>query len=164
MIVVRSRVAVILPEIPQGRRTSPWRRWRHEDEPSVDERVLTIATKRELSREAHNIVNTPHMNKAWCTTSMMHGKATWSYSWQEMMQTRTTHQGKFKWGREQHITIPVSPHMHISKLVQIWINLMFKLLTSKLRCTKMIYTKFYKGTYKVHLVRSYGLEDMSKTS
>ena len=27
-----------------------------------------------------------------------------------MMQTRATHQGKFKLGREQHITIPVSPH------------------------------------------------------
>ena len=161
MIVVRSRVAVILPEIPLGRRTSPWRRWTDEDEPSVVERVLPVATKQELTRrrttgkkphdrnrnrnyqkEAHNTVNTPHMNKAWCTTSMMQDKTTWSYSWQEMMQTRATHQSKFKWGRKQHITIPVSPHMQISKLVQIWINLMFKLLNSKLRCNKMIYTKF----------------------
>ena len=32
--------------------------------------------------------------------------------------------------------------MQTSKLVQIRINLMFKLLNSKLRCTKMIYTRF----------------------
>ena len=35
------------------------------------------------------------------------------YSWQEMMHTRATHQSKFKCGREQHITIPASPHMLI---------------------------------------------------
>ena len=28
------------------------------------------------------------------------------------MQTIATHQGKFNWGREQHITIPVSPHAY----------------------------------------------------
>ena len=106
MIVVRSRVAVILPEIPQGRRPSPWRRWSHEDEPSVDERILTIATKRELSRRSTQYSKDTTHDKTWCTTSMMHDKATWSYSWQEMMQPRATHQGKFKWGREQHRTIP----------------------------------------------------------
>ena len=148
MIVVRSRVAVILPEIPHGRRTSPWRRRTDEDEPSVVERILTVTTKQELSRRSTTGKKQTHgkhtthrhdmmHNQAWCMT-----KATWSYSWQETMQTRATHQGKFKWGREQHITNPVSPHMHISKLVQIWIKLMFKLLNSKLRCDKMIYTKF----------------------
>ena len=127
MIVVRSRVAVILPEIPLGRRTSPWRIWTSEDEPSVDERILMIATKQELTRRSttekkqthgkhtthkHDMMHT----QVWCMT-----KATRSYSWQEMMQTRATHQGKFKWGRKQHITNPVSPHMQIAKLVQIWI-------------------------------------------
>ena len=100
MIVLRSRVAVILPEIPQGRRTSPWRRRTVEAEPSVDERILTIATKQELSKRSTQHVNTPHMNMTWCTTSMMHDKATWSYSWQEMMHIRATHQSKFKWGRK----------------------------------------------------------------
>ena len=130
MIVVRSRVAVILPEIPLGIRTSPWRRWSHEDKPSVDERILTIATKQELSRRSTKHSKHTTHNKAWCTTSMMHDKATWSYSWQEMMHTRATHQSKVKWGKKQDTTNPVSPHMQISKLVQIWINIMFKLLTA----------------------------------
>ena len=113
MIVMRSKVTVILPEIPQGRRTSPWRRWTNEAEPSVDERILTIATKTGTIEKKHNIVNTPHMTRHDAQPSMMHDKATWSYSWKEMMHTRATHQGKFKWGREQHITIPENPHMHI---------------------------------------------------
>ena len=92
MIVVRSRVAVILPEIPQGRRTSPWRRWSYEDEPSVDERILTIAAKRELSREAHNMVNTPHIYKTWCTTKYD--------AWQRLHEA--TH-GKRWCIQEQHI-------------------------------------------------------------
>ena len=33
-----------------------------------------------------------------------------------MTQTRATHQDKFKWGREQHITIPVSPHVQIFEI------------------------------------------------
>ena len=57
---------VILPEIPQGRRTSPWRR-----QTDIDERVLTNATLSEPTRrskhrkEAHNIVNNQHMNMVW---------------------------------------------------------------------------------------------------
>ena len=57
---------VILPEIPQGRRTSPWRR-----QTDVVERVLTNATLSEPTRrsntvkEAHNIVNNQHMNMVW---------------------------------------------------------------------------------------------------
>ena len=46
MIVVRSKVTVILPEIPQGRRQTD------EAEPSVDERILTIAMKQELSKRS----------------------------------------------------------------------------------------------------------------
>ena len=57
---------IILAEIPQGRRMSPWRR-----QTDVDERVLTTATLPEPTRrskhrkEAHNIVNNQHMNMVW---------------------------------------------------------------------------------------------------
>ena len=145
MIVVRSRVTVILPEIALGRRTSPWRRrrrtkcrWRNPH----DRNETGTIEKKHNRKEANNKVNTQHITKHDAQPSMMHDKSTWSYSWQEMMQTRATHQGKFKWGRKQHITILVSPHMHICKLVQIWTNIKLKLLNSKLRCTKNIYTKF----------------------
>ena len=125
MIVVRSRVTVILPEILLGRRTSPWRRrrrtkcrWRN---PHGRNETGTIE-KKHNRKEANNMVNTQHITRHDAQPSMMHDKPIWSYSWQEMMHTRATHQDKFKWGREQHITIPVSPHMQISKLVLIWIT------------------------------------------
>ena len=57
---------IILPEIPQGRRTSPWRR-----QTDVDERVLTNTTLPEPTRrskhqkETHNIVNNQYMNMIW---------------------------------------------------------------------------------------------------
>ena len=57
---------VILPEIPQGRRTSPWRR-----QMDVVERILTHTTLLDPTRrskhqkEAHNIVNKQHRNMVW---------------------------------------------------------------------------------------------------
>ena len=71
MIVVRSRLTVILPKIPKEEE-----RVHEEDEPSVDERILTIAMKQELSRRStqhgkhtthkHDMIH----NQAWCMTKL----------------------------------------------------------------------------------------------
>ena len=57
---------VILPEIPQGRRTSPWRRQTDVDEWVLTNKTLPEPTRRSKHRkEAHNIVNNQHMNMVW---------------------------------------------------------------------------------------------------
>ena len=51
---------------------------------------------------------------------MMHDKATSSYSWQEMMQTRATHQDKFKWpgttynnsGKSSYAYLEIGPDLN----------------------------------------------------
>ena len=80
MIVVRSRVAVILPEIPLGRRTSPWRR-----RTNVVGRILTIATlpeprsntgKKQTTWWMHEHKHGMMHKQVWCMYGLMrHGMA-----------------------------------------------------------------------------------------
>ena len=121
MIVVRSRVAVILPEIPLGRRTSPWRRWSHEDEPSVYEWIITIATKRELSRRSTQHgkhithIHDMMLNQVWCMTKLhegTHGKR-WCIQEQHIKarlnEAETTYNNS---GKSSYANLEIGPELN----------------------------------------------------
>ena len=106
---------IILPEIPQGRRTSPWRR-----QMDVVERILTNATLSEPTRRSHTgkkqtiMVNNHPKIMAWCTTSMMHDRFNEARHGKVHKQTY-----KFKWS-----TICIG--MHIDKTPhQLFSSLLF---------------------------------------
>ena len=74
-----------------------------------DRNEVGTIEKKHNRKEANNMVNTEHINMAWCSTKYD--------AWQGYMKLlmarddayKATHQSKFKWGWKQHIPIPVSP-------------------------------------------------------
>ena len=100
---------VILPEIPQGRRTSPWRR--HTD---VVERILTIATLPELRSNTRNKQTTWWMHKH--KHGMMH-KQVWCMSGLKRHGMAKATKQYYKLSGDQYATSCILTKHHIKYLV-----------------------------------------------
>ena len=130
-----------------------------------DRNEIGTIEKKHNRKEANNMVNTQHINKTWCTTKQDAWQRIYEATHGKRWCVREHHIKTSLNEPKQHITILVSPHMQISKLVQIWITHYIEVVKQQVNMHHddlLVFSN--QATYKVHLIWSYDLENMSKTS